>query len=488
MLQYHGRPGDLNAKSANSGSSNAHRRGTFALIPPEREKQARPSSESTCQLTRAKTRFRREEKIRINVSGKRYHLTQTQLQRFPESLLADPAKRGIYYDAETEEIFFDRNQTAFESVFNFYATKGRFIFPKRTLSGQLIADELHFFGVYEYLDLEDRKYNLPLPRRLQEKKTIAPRNALQKVLWQMCEDPDSSILSRIFNFFSLLVILFAVFLACVETLPSVRGSRENSHHVFSTPQNHSLFQSNQPNATSFHSNNVLRDFVLRAELFCIVWFTVELLLRFIVAPQKRAFVSKALNIIDFVAVVLFYISLLPSSSQRFPVYILKIIRISRIFQVLKMLRLTSIVKIVGKTANACVSDLWTLVFLTFSGTVLFGTIVYYCEEVDDRTVFRSIPDACWWAVVTITTLGYGDMIPTTFAGKLVGGICCLSGVFLITPLLPIIYNKFDRFQRLEQNKTKARYHYRPSIKVKGSPLVEERVQEFAPVETGQRQE
>ncbi|XP_068753499.1 uncharacterized protein [Montipora capricornis] len=207
MLQYHGRPGDLNAKSANSGSSNAHRRGTFALIPPEREKQARPSSESTCQLTRAKTRFRREEKIRINVSGKRYHLTQTQLQRFPESLLADPAKR-----------------------------------------------------------------------------------------------------------------------------------------------------------------------------------------------------------------------------------------------------------------------------------------VYYCEEVDDRTVFRSIPDACWWAVVTITTLGYGDMIPTTFAGKLVGGICCLSGVFLITPLLPIIYNKFDRFQRLEQNKTKARYHYRPSIKVKGSPLVEERVQEFAPVETGQRQE
>ncbi|XP_068753498.1 uncharacterized protein [Montipora capricornis] len=305
MLQYHGRPGDLNAKSANSGSSNAHRRGTFALIPPEREKQARPSSESTCQLTRAKTRFRREEKIRINVSGKRYHLTQTQLQRFPESLLADPAKRGIYYDAETEEIFFDRNQTAFESVFNFYATKGRFIFPKRTLSGQLIADELHFFGVYEYLDLEDRKYNLPLPRRLQEKKTIAPRNALQKVLWQMCEDPDS---------------------------------------------------------------------------------------------------------------------------------------------------------------------------------------MYYCEEVDDRTVFRSIPDACWWAVVTITTLGYGDMIPTTFAGKLVGGICCLSGVFLITPLLPIIYNKFDRFQRLEQNKTKARYHYRPSIKVKGSPLVEERVQEFAPVETGQRQE
>ena len=46
--------------------------------------------------------------------------------------------------------------------------------------------------------------------------------------------------------------------------------------------------------------------------------------------------------------------------------------------------------------------------------MLFGSIVYYCEEVDDRTRFRSIPDACWWAVVTITTLGYGDMIQRTF--------------------------------------------------------------------------
>ena len=80
---------------------------------------------------------------------------------------------------------------------------------------------------------------------------------------------------------------------------------------------------------------------------------------------------------------------------------------------LKIPRLNSKMKVVGKTAKACVYDVWTIVFLTCIGTVLFGSTVYYCEQWDDETVFLSIPHACWWAVVTISTLGYGDMVPKT---------------------------------------------------------------------------
>ena len=231
----------------------------------------------------------------------------------------------------------------------------------------------------------------------------------------MCEIPDSSIFARILNFFSLFVILFAVFLACLETLPTVRSSWKSTNEIIDTPQNFSFSQSlMQRNGSSLHISNSTRYFILQAELFCIIWFTVELLFRFVVAPQKCKFVLRISNIVDFAAILPFYISLLASSGFRLPVYILKIIRISKIFLVLKMSRFVSIVKIVGKTITACLSDLWTIVFLTFIGTVLFGSIVYHCEEVDDRTRFRSIPDACWWAVVTITTLGYGDMIPRTF--------------------------------------------------------------------------
>ena len=429
MLQYHGRPRDLNANAVRSGSSNTYHSGAVALISPEKEKQARLlSTESTCQINREKSRLQREEKIRINVSGKRYSLARKQLQLYPSSLLGDPIKREPFFDAENEELFFDRNQTAFECVFNFYSTQGKLIFPKRSLSGQLIADELYFFGVYKNLELDDKMFNLPLPRRLQRKKIITPKNIIQRILWQMCEIPDSSIFARILNFFSLLVILFAVFLACLETLPTVRSSWKSTNEIIDTPQNFSFSQSlMQRNGSSLHISNSTRYFILQAELFCIIWFTVELLFRFVVAPQKCKFVLRISNIVDFAAILPFYISLLASSGFRLPVYILKIIRISKIFLVLKMSRFVSIVKIVGKTITACLSDLWTIVFLTFIGTVLFGSIVYHCEEVDDRTRFRSIPDACWWAVVTITTLGYGDMIPRTF-----GKSRSLQGLILIT--------------------------------------------------------
>lgn len=165
-------------------------------------------------------------------------------------------------------------------------------------------------------------------------------------------------------------------------------------------------------------------------------------------------------------IIPYYILLFASSRYRLPIFVLKLLRLSRIFQVLKISRFTSLMKLIGKTIKACIYDLWTMVFLTFTGTVLFGSTVYYCEQSDQDTVFHSIPDAFWWAVVTISTVGYGDMVPTTIAGKIVGGVCSVSGVVLITPLLPIIFNRFDRFQKLADNETKARYRYRPSIKVK----------------------
>ena len=430
MLQYHGKPGDLHSNKYVSSSTSYHR-GTVALILPERERQARPSTDrSTCQLMRSKTLVDRGEEIQINVSGKRYQLNSTQLQKFPISLLGDPTRRQHYYDAENKEIFFDRNRTAFECVFNFYLTQGRLVFPRRALYERLIADELYFFGVYDYLSSYDKKYNLPVPRRLQGKKHAIPRRIYQKVIWEMCEIPDSSNFARILNLFSLLITMFVVILACVETLPSIRNFWNSAGRDARLPSNSatnfSVFLPNRNNTTSYNSANIATQFIIKAEQFCICWFTVELVVRFIVAPEKRKFLLSVLNIIDIAAIIPFYISLLASRSYRLPVYILKILRFSKIFQILKISRFYSKMKIAGKTAKACVFDLWTMVFLTFIGTVLFGSTVYYCEQWDKDTVFHSIPDACWWAVVTISTLGYGDMVPKTL-GKLASSFSRFNG-------------------------------------------------------------
>ena len=177
MLQYHGRPENLNPNAYASQNVN-RRRGTFALIFRDTDQQDASKESAACQLIRSKMLLPRREKIQINVSGKRYQLTSGQLQKFPKSLLGDPEKRELYRDAENGEIFFDRNRTAFESVFNFYLTRGMLVLPNKSLSGQLVADEMHFFGVYDYLSADDKKYNLPVPSSLKSKKQVLNSNRI----------------------------------------------------------------------------------------------------------------------------------------------------------------------------------------------------------------------------------------------------------------------------------------------------------------------
>ena len=172
---------------------------------------------------------------------------------------------------------------------------------------------------------------------------------------------------------------------------------------------------------SFYENNTISSERLKVikiistvEACNIAWFTFELLVRFIVSPEKRNFFLRPLNVIDLIAIVPFYISLfISSSSFGTPLYILRVLRLSRVFRVMKFSRYISTMKVLGKTVRASISDLWTMCFLNLLGTVLFGSMAYYCESWDEETEFESIPMACWWAIVTITTVGYGDLVPRT---------------------------------------------------------------------------
>ena len=411
MLPFYGKPSNLEAFPA---TPKTFRRGTATraaalILLGLNEEQLSPKSEGNS--IRSKQLLRREEKLQINVSGRRYEISLQQLQNFPESLLADPAKRELYYDAENDELFFDRNRTTFESVFYFYATSGMLVFPTKTFCQQLVADELHFFGLYDYLSPEEKHYSLPLPSAVMRD---SPKGTCRKKLWELCEIPESSPLARITSLFSLFVIVFAVIILCVETLPSVRNL-DSGQDVYNTRTNRSLEENRNTTQPTYNtsSHNTLKYFILRAEEFCMAWFTVDLVVRFVISPQKGRFLRRFLTVVDIAAILPFYISLMASKSQVVPIFVIKIFHLSKIFRVLKCSRYISTMKVLAKTARACLFDLWTVFSLTLIGTILFGIIVYYCEQWDKTTKFHSIPEACWWAVVTITTAGYGDMVPNT---------------------------------------------------------------------------
>lgn len=171
------------------------------------------------------------------------------------------------------------------------------------------------------------------------------------------------------------------------------------------------------------------------EAACNIWFTFELIMRFISCPSKVAFGKSIVNIIDFTATLSFYIDLaLPSILQSTALGslfqttgnsspdtdILEFFSIIRIMRLFKLTRHSAGLKILVQTFKASAGELMLLVFFLLLGIIIFASLIYYAERIQTNpdNDFNSIPLGLWWALVTMTTVGYGDLIPKTYLGKL----------------------------------------------------------------------
>ena len=127
--------------------------------------------------------------------------------------------------------------------------------------------------------------------------------------------------------------------------------------------------------------------------------------------------------------------------------ILEFFSIIRILRLFKLTRHSPGLKILIHTFKASSKELNLLLFFLILGMVIFASLVYYAERLDSNPTndFKSIPEGLWWAVVTMTTVGYGDMVPKTYAGLIVGSLCALSGVLVIALPVPVIVSNFSMF-------------------------------------------
>ena len=191
------------------------------------------------------------------------------------------------------------------------------------------------------------------------------------------------------------------------------------------------------------------------ECVCNAWFTFEFIVRLIVAPNKLDFFRDMLNIIDLVATVSFYLDVLLTVLDR-DNEVLEFFSIIRIMRLFKLTRHSPGLKILIHTFRASAHELTLLIFFLVLGIVISAALVYYAERLqyNPDNDFYSIPVGLWWAIVTMTTVGYGDMVPRTYGGMFVGALVAVAGVLTIALPVPVIVSNFTLFYSHTQARAK----------------------------------
>ncbi|XP_060634039.2 potassium voltage-gated channel subfamily A member 5 [Anolis sagrei] len=397
-----------------------------------------------------------QQRVLINISGLRFETHLGTLSQFPDTLLGDPEKRMRYFDPLRNEYFFDRNRPSFDGILYFYQSGGKLRRPVN-VSIDVFADEIRFYQLGEEAMerfREDEGF-------IKEEERPLPANEFQRQVWLIFEYPESSSSARGIAIVSVLVILISIITFCLETLPEFRDERE-LHVPLPLPPNGTLGDLPRPQPPS-----TLSDPFFIIETTCVIWFTFELLVRFFACPSKPEFSRNIMNIIDIVAIIPYFITLgtelaheqqkeeQPGSTgnggqqQAMSLAILRVIRLVRVFRIFKLSRHSKGLQILGQTLKASMRELGLLIFFLFIGVILFSSAVYFAEADDPESHFSSIPDAFWWAVVTMTTVGYGDMRPVTVGGKIVGSLCAIAGVLTIALPVPVIVSNFNYFYHRE---------------------------------------
>jgi len=170
-------------------------------------------------------------------------------------------------------------------------------------------------------------------------------------------------------------------------------------------------------------------FFYRFELFSVIIFTVEYILRIWTCTEIEKYNGirgrikwffSPLALIDLLAILPFYLPFI-GVDLRF----VRIFRLFRIFRLLKIARYTSALDLIRNVFKSRKEELFVTLVFAMLLLIVSSTLMYYAENEVQPNKFSSIPAAMWWAVITLTTVGYGDIYPITGFGKVMAGIIAL---------------------------------------------------------------
>jgi len=276
-------------------------------------------------------------------------------------------------------------------------------------------------------------------------------------VWLLLEEPSSSQGAQALSLFIIFFIVLSIAGFCLETVPQIYRASPGGWEAL--------------------------------EVACTVIFTIEYFSRLAVCEENSMthlrFIITPMNVFDFMAVMPFYVELVLAAigAEETPALrLFRLVRLVRVIRIFKLGRYATGMRLFGEALAGSTTALSVLVFLMGMGTVLFSSALFFfekmsCPEVDQLSFteattyhaqcdldhnrgfspsfglccteesspndFPSAVSAFWWSLVTMTSVGYGDVYPRTTLGKFVGFVAMLAGMVLIALPVAIVGQKFQ---------------------------------------------
>ena len=225
---------------------------------------------------------------------------------------------------------------------------------------------------------------------------------IRRRVWEMADVAKTTdTTSKFFDIFILALILLSMVAAILESVASLEQHFHLAFEIF--------------------------------EYFSIIVFTLEYLARVwscVEQPQyakaltgRLRFIFHPLSLIDLAAILPFYIFFISLDLR-----MLRLLRLLRILRVAKLTRYSSSLRLFGHVLKEKKEELLLTLMLMLGLIVVVSSLMYYAEHEAQPDKFPNIPAAMWWSVITLTTVGYGDIYPITTLGKVFAGISAILGV------------------------------------------------------------
>ncbi|MCK4761150.1 MAG: ion transporter [Candidatus Aminicenantes bacterium] len=234
---------------------------------------------------------------------------------------------------------------------------------------------------------------------------------------------------KIFPYFVYILIVLNVIAVILESVESIRELNKNLFRLF--------------------------------EIFSVIVFTIEYIVRVWVAEHefinrtafkaRIKFIFSFFGMIDLFAILPFYLPMLIKFDLRF----LRILRLMRLFRLFKIARYSKALKMVGTVLRNKKESLLLTLVVTLMLLLVASSLMYHIEHDSQPSAFPNILASFWWAVATLTTIGYGDIYPITGWGKFLSGIIALLGIGLVALPTGIIGSGF--IEVIEKKKERSKF-------------------------------